>query len=298
MSSAEQLNEGLAQLQTALAEAAAIGPETARQEVRRSGRTYLRATVLIAVIVSLLMTIPILALVRQLAIHSAEDEVRASELRAATADVAQVARAAYALGSAANDELRDRGLAMVPIPVPGTVPDSAVFVAASTAQAAAGIARDGIAVPTPEQLRAEVAAQLAALPPPPVGPAPREVGEAVAAYVAANAEALRGLPGAPGAPGRTPPCLAEPAQCQGPQGVPGIQGEPPVGWTVREADGSSAVCERTADFDLGSPRYQCRVESAAPLPETTAPPVETTAPPETTTTQTPAEQAPAEQLPG
>ncbi len=119
-----------------------------------------------------------------------------------------MAQGAHDLGVQANAELSRRGLATVPIPAPGTAPDSQVLAAASTAQVAAKIAAESIVVPTPAQIQAEIAAQLAKLPPPPVGSAPQQLDEAVQAYLAANSEKLRGPHGDQGEPGKSPPCLA------------------------------------------------------------------------------------------
>lgn len=146
-----------------------------------------------------------------------------------------------------------------------------MLTAASTAQVAAQLATRAIQVPSPEQIRSEVAAQLAKLPPPPVGPAPQQLDEAVQAYITANIETLRGPQGEQGEPGQSPPCLAEPTQCQGAAGEQGLRGEPPVGWTVDEADGSTTMCERVADFDPAAPRYRCS-HAASPSPATTQPP--------------------------
>ncbi|MGH3942618.1 MAG: hypothetical protein ACRDTG_29145 [Pseudonocardiaceae bacterium] len=234
-----------------------------------------------ALVVSVLVSVPLTLLGQRLAANTAADEVRALEQRAATASVEQIARNAYDLGLAANAELASRGLQVVALPAPGTAPAPVVLAAASTAQVAAGIARDEVDVPTPEQLRAQVAAALATLPPPPAGPAEVDVTAAVTAYLHANAAALRGPAGEPGPPGEAPPCLAEPAQCQGADGQPGARGEPPVGWTVEEADGSTTACQRETDFDPAAPRYQCH-HTDQPAP-TSTPPTTTTEP----TTQPP-----------
>jgi hypothetical protein len=58
-----------------------------------------------------------------------------------------------------------------------------VLAAASTVQ----IASESIVVLAPAQIRAEIAAQLAKLPPPPVGPASQQLNEAVQSYLTANA---------------------------------------------------------------------------------------------------------------
>ncbi|MGH3694828.1 MAG: hypothetical protein ACRDRX_12720 [Pseudonocardiaceae bacterium] len=134
--------------------------------------------------------------------------MRTAQLQTSAADIRRLAQGAHDLGVQANAELSRRGLATVPIPAPGTAPDSQVLAAASTAQVAAKIAAESIVVPTPAQIQAEIAAQLAKLPPPPVGSAPQQLDEAVQAYLAANSEKLRGPHGDQGEPGKSPPCLA------------------------------------------------------------------------------------------
>ena len=196
--------------------------------------------------------------------HEISDLQNAAQLQASADDIRRLAQGAHDLGVQANDELARRGLATVPIPTPGTAPDSQVLAAASTAQVAAKIAAESIVVPTPAQIRAEVAAQLAKLPPPPVGPAPQQLTDAVQAYVAATSEQLRGPRGERGEAGKSPPCLAEPTQCQGAQGEPGPRGEPPVGWTVEEADGSTTSCQRAADFTVTAPKYRCSHAASTP----------------------------------
>lgn len=257
MTSEDELTEGLDRLRDSIAQTARAAPQVARQEIHREGRAYFRGAMVASVITSLLVGLPLMQLNRRVAQNTAEDQVRATQFQAASQDIRQLAQGAYDLGVAANGELTRRGLATVPIPTPGTASDSEVLSAASTAQVAAQIASKSIVVPTPAQIRAEVAAQLTTLPPPPVGPSPEQLNEAVQAYLAANAEAMRGPQGDQGEPGESPPCLAELTQCQGAQGEPGLRGEPPVGWTVAEADGSTTSCERAEEFDPTAPRYQC-----------------------------------------
>lgn len=271
MTSVDELTEGLDRLRDSIAQTARAAPQVARQEVHREGRAYFRGAVAASVITSLLVGVPLLLLNRSIAQNTAEDQVRATQFQAASQDIRQLAQGAYDLGVVANAELTRRGLATVPIPPPGTASDSEVLRAASTAQVAAQIASQPGAVVTPERIKEEVAAQLTTLPPPPVGPTPQQLDEAVQAYLAANAEALRGPQGDPGEPGESPPCLAEPTQCQGAQGEPGLRGEPPVGWTVAEADGSVTTCERAEVFDPTAPRYQCS-HGAPPSAATTTPP--------------------------
>ena len=274
MTSVDDLTQGLDQLRDSIAQTARAAPQVARQEIKREGRAYFRGAVVASVITSLLIGVPLLLLNRRIAENTAEDRVRAAQFRAASQDIQRLAQGAYDLGVVANAELSRRGLATVSIPAPGTAPDSEVLSAASTAQVAAQIARESIAVPTPAQVQAEVAAQLAKLPPPPTGPTPQQLDEAVQAYLTANAEALRGPQGDQGEPGESPPCLAELTQCQGVRGEQGLRGDPPVGWTVAEDDGSITTCGRIEGFDSAAPRYQCS-HGAPPSPATAT----TTTPP-------------------
>src|SRR2546421_167967 len=181
-----------------------------------------------------------------------------------------IAQTAQAAPQAARQEVRREGRAYF---------RGAVIASVITSQVAAKIAAESIVVPTPAQIRAEVAAQLAKLPPPPVGPAPQQLTDAVQAYVAANSEQLRGPRGERGEAGKSPPCLAEPTQCQGAQGEPGPRGEPPVGWTVEEADGSTTSCQRAADFTVTAPRYRCS-HAASATSTAPSPPAMTTEPAE------------------
>lgn len=274
MTSVDDLTQGLDQLRDSITRTAQVAPQVVRQEIRREGRAYFRGAVVASVITSLLVGIPLALLAERFSEHVTAEELRAAQFQATSQDLRRLAQGAHDLGVVANAELARRGLATVPLPAPGTAPDSQVFSAASIAQVAAKIASESIVVPTPAQIQAEVAAQLATLPPPPVGPTSQQLNEAVQAYVLANAEALRGPqgdPGNPGEPGESPPCLAEPTQCQGVQGEQGLRGDPPVGWTVAEADGSLTTCERTEDFDPAAPRYRCS-RSAQTSPDTTPPP--------------------------
>ncbi|HET9118101.1 MAG TPA: hypothetical protein VFN75_08535 [Pseudonocardiaceae bacterium] len=276
MANIDGLSQGLQELRDSIAETAQAAPRVARNEIRREGRAYFRGAVVAAVITSLLVGVPLFLLAERFSAYTNADEARTVQLQTSAADIRRLAQGAHDLGVQANAELARRGLATVPIPTPGTAPDSQVLAAASTAQVAAKIAAESIAVPTPAQIRQEIAAQLAKLPPPPVGPAPQQLDEAVQAYLAANSESLRGPRGEQGEPGKSPPCLAEPAQCQGARGEPGLRGEPPAGWTVEEADGSTTTCQRAAEFNAAAPQYRC---SHAASPSPTAEPTTTSPPP-------------------
>lgn len=285
MTNVDGLSQGLKELRDSIAQTAQAAPQVARREVRLEGRAYFRGAIVASVITSLLVGIPLALLANRFSAHTSADEARAAQLQASAADIRQLAQGAHDLGVAANAELTRRGLATVPIPTPGTAPNSQVLAAASTAQVAAKIASEFVVVPTPAQIRAEIATQLAKLPPPPVGPTPQQLDEAVQAYLTANRGKPRGLRGDQGESGKPPPCLAEPTQCQGPKGDQGLRGEPPVSWTVEEADGSRTTCERVAAFDPAAPRYRC---SHAPGPS----------PSPTTTTQPPPSGAGSRPLPG
>jgi hypothetical protein len=277
MDHVEGLSQGLQELRDSIAQTAQVAPQVARQEVRREGRAYFRGAVVASAITSLLVGIPLIMLAGQVSAYKSAEEARSAQLQASAADIRRLAQGAHDLGVQANAELARRGLATVPIPTPGTAPDSQVLAAASTAQVAAKIASESIAVPTPAQIREEIAAQLAKLPPPPVGPASQQLTDAVEAYLTANHDKLRGPQGEKGEPGKAPRCLVEPTQCQG---APGERGEPPVSWTVEEADGSTTTCLRVANFTASAPRYHCghAASTSAPSPTTTAPSPTTTTP--------------------
>ncbi len=251
MTRMDDLTQGLDQLRDSIAQTAQVAPQVARREIRREGRAYFRGAVVASVITSLLVGVPLALLAGEFSAHEAAEGQRAAQFQSESQDTRRLARGAHDLGVKANAELASRGLATIPIPAPGAAPDSQVLAAASTAQVAAKIVSESVVTPIPEQIRAEIAAQLAKMPPPPVGPTSQQLNEAVQAYVAANAESLRGPQGEPG---KSPPCLAEPTQCQGERG---LRGEPPVGWTVAEADGSITTCERAEGFQPDYPRYRC-----------------------------------------
>ena len=277
MASVDGLSKGLEELRDSIAQTAQAMPQAAQREVRREGRAYFRGAIVASVVTSLLVAVPLASLSQRFTAYTSANEARSAQLQASAADIRRLAQGAHELGVRANDELARRGLATVPIPMPGTAPDSQVLAAASTAQVAAKIAADSLTVPTPTQIKAEIAAQLATLPPPPAGPAPETLNQAVQAYVTANSRELRGPRGEPG---KSPPCLAEPTQCQGAAGGQGPRGEPPVGWTVEEADGSTTACERAANFDPATPRYRCSHGAAPSAPSSLPPsPAMTTEPP-------------------
>ncbi|MGH3852213.1 MAG: hypothetical protein ACRDR6_01680 [Pseudonocardiaceae bacterium] len=220
MNTVDELTQGLDQLRDSITRTAQVAPHVARREAMREGRAYFRGAVVAAVVTSLLIGVPLGLLANQFSVHAKDDAVRASQFQSEAQSIQQLAQSAHDLGVRANTELTQRGLATVPIPTPGTVPDSQVL------------------------------------------------ASAVQAYIAANAQGLRGPQGEPGAPAKSPPCLAELTQCQGSPGGQGPRGEAPVGWTVQESDGSTTTCARVTAFDPATPRYRC---SHATAPPTTPP---------------------------
>lgn len=218
MTAVDELARGLDQLRDSIARTAHIAPQVARQEVHREGRAYFRGAVVASVIASLLVGVPLVLLANRFSEYVTADELRAAQFEASSQDIRRLAEGAHDLGVAANAELARRGLATVPIPAPGTATDSQVLAAASIAQVAAKIASESIVVPTPAQIRAEVTAQLAKLPPPPVGPNPQQLNEGVQAYLAANAEALRGPRGEPERRARPRRAWPNPPNARAPKG--------------------------------------------------------------------------------
>jgi hypothetical protein len=270
MTNVDELTQGLDQLRDSITRTAQVAPHVARQEIRREGRVYFRGAVVASVITSVLSGVPLALLANRFSEYEKVDQANAVQFHSeaqANQQLAQgahdLAQSAHDLGVSANAELTRRGLAPIAIPTPGIAPDSQVLAAAARAEVAAKIARESSAALTPTQIQAEIAAALAKLTPPPVGSASQQLAAAVQAYLAANAERLRGPQGDPGAPGKSPPCLAQSTQCQGVKGDQGLRGEPPVSWTVEESDGSTTTCGRVAGFDPAAPRYRC---SHAPSP--------------------------------
>lgn len=278
MTNVDELTQGLDQLRDSITRTAHVAPQVARQEIRREGRAYFRGAVVASVITSVLIGAPVALLASRFSEHEKVDQANADQFRSesqANQQLAQgahdLAQSAHDLGVNANAELTRCGLEPVRIPIPGTVSDSQVLAAAARAEVAAKIARESSAARAPVQIQADIAAALAKLPLPTVGPAPQQLAAVVQAYLAANAERLRGPHGDPGAPGKAPPCLAQSTQCQGAKGDQGLRGEPPVSWTVEEADGSTTTCGRVAGFDPAAPRYRCSHATPAPTSRVPSP---------------------------
>lgn len=141
-------------------------------------------------------------------------EVETQATRAASDELRALVASTAAQGRAASDELARRGQEPVPIPQPGTVPDSEVLVQSATARVLASLPPQG---PTASQVAGAVAGYMAANPITPPGPTARQVADAVAVYLQSN-PAPRGETGAQGPKGE--------AGMDGQAGRDGADGEP------------------------------------------------------------------------
>lgn len=179
-------------------------------------------------------------------------------------------------GDKANQELADRGQPQVPIPTPGTAPDTDVIVSAAAARVLASLP----VYATKADLGRGVAEYLAANPVAPAGPTPSQIAATLAGYLATNPPPSgppgpSGQPGATGAPG-----------VSGAPGQPGANGQDGHTPTVEEIqaafvayvqDHPDALCPRGGAFaqlrvqlaDGGSAdTWQC-VVATYPAPTTT-----------------------------
>lgn len=197
----------------ALAERA---PEEARQvaadEVRR---WWPRIIISNAVVVALVVLVFGYFLMR----------VNATDTAVSTLQQAQQAKVS---GDKANGELASRGQPQVPIPTPGTAPDTDVIVAAAAARVLASLPDT---TPSSAALGRAVAQYVAANPIAPAQPTPMQISSALAGYLATNPppSGERGEPGQPGQPGAD----GQP----GAAGPPGPPGPPPTAEEIEAAVG-------------------------------------------------------------
>jgi hypothetical protein len=147
-------------------------------------------------------------------------------------------------GDKANQELADRGQPQVPIPTPGTAPDSDVIVSAAAARVLASLP----VYVTKADLGQGIAEYLAANPVAPAGPTPSQLASAIAGYFATSpapsgpsgATGQNGEPGQPGQPGQV--------------GPKGDKGDPPTVEEIQAAfvqyvqDHPDALCPRGGSF--------------------------------------------------
>lgn len=119
----------------------------------------------------------------------------------------ELANKAYQAAQEANEALKSRGQAPVPVPPPDNA--SEALVAAATAQVLASL--PSAAPPSREALAEAVANYMAVNPVTPIGPSIGQVSEALAGYFVANPppSGEKGEPGTPGLPG-TPGEKGEP----------------------------------------------------------------------------------------
>lgn len=127
MTSVDKLTQGLDQLRDSITRTAQVAPQVARQEIRREGRAYFRGAVMASVITSLLVGVPLALLADRFSEHVTAEELRVSQFQSESEDTRRLAQGAHDLGVKANAELTRRGLTTIPIPAPGTVPDSQVL---------------------------------------------------------------------------------------------------------------------------------------------------------------------------
>src|SRR5437764_2582900 len=186
------------EVREAVHEVADTAPSQARDVAKREGRRWYLQSVAAAVFVAFIVATAAAGGVLYLFSRQASTDAAVSQLR-------QIATDAKQQGDAANTRLAQRGEAPVPIPQPGTAPDSDVLVAAATARVLASIPVQE--KPTASTLGAAIAQFLAANPPSTVGPTPQQIAEALAGYLTVN------------------PPPSGPAGPSGSSAVPGTYGE-------------------------------------------------------------------------
>lgn len=259
-------------------EALSSVPEVARSEARKAYRWLVMAAVAVAVIVSVASSFIAINIATTAAAQTSAAQAAQAE-RDATVDTALKRL------QEANGELEARGQA--PVLTSETPDQSEAIAAAVLAQVLAqlppapsaeevaariqGAVTANVLGPTRQQVIDEVAGYFATNPPVP-GPPPSS--EAIRAAVAAELEANPPPPGAPGRDGEdgqdgvTPPCLSEPGQCRGEDGQDGqngqdgadstVPGSPAESWTWPDpgAPEVTHTCVRSGGDDT-SPTYSC-----------------------------------------
>lgn len=154
--------------------------------------------------------------------HVSEATADAAAARRAVEENRELADKAYEAATEANEQLKNRGQAPVPVPPPENTTET--LVAAATATVLASLP------PTPppsrEAIAQAVANYMAANPVTPLGPTIGQVSEALAGYLVANPppQGEKGEPGTPGIPG-------EP----GTPGQKGDKGDPPTAAEIQAA---------------------------------------------------------------
>lgn len=202
---------------------------------------------------------------------------RQSTTEAAVTALRLQAEQSKVTGDQANGELARRGQPQVPIPTPGTAPDTDVIVSAAAARVLASLP---VYVTKPDLGRG-IAEYLAANP---IPPTPTQIAAVLAGYFAVN-PLPSGPPGPSGSPGE--PGATGANGVPGPGGPKGDKGEPPTAAEIEAAfaayiqDNPNALCPRGGAFtqlrlqlaDGGSAdSWQC-VVATYPPPSATASPI-------------------------
>ncbi len=177
--------------------------------------------------------------------QAAHANATAAAAQKSTEDNRRRAEEAYTAAALANEELKRRGQAPVPLPAPTDDNAPEALVAAATARVLAALPKD--ATPSREELAQALAVTFMANPP---TVPPELVAQAVAAHLLAN-------PPTPGAPGETGQKgdTGEHGQTGAP-GVDGAPGPPPsaaeimAAFNAALADNPSLLCAGKGTFTL------------------------------------------------
>ncbi|UKD55165.1 hypothetical protein L3Q65_46185 [Amycolatopsis sp. FU40] len=205
-------DDALGQVREGVHQLAETAPTVARAEARAEVRRWFPRIVIAAAVVAALVVAGVGYAITDLYFRSAATDAAVTTLR-------QQADAAKKAGDKANGELQARGQEPVPIPTPGTVPDTNVIAQSATAQVLASLA--GQYVPY-TALGPAIARYFAANPVTAAGPTPEEMFTSLAAYLAANPlpSGPEGKAGADGANGKD--------GAAGKDGAPGKDGHTPT----------------------------------------------------------------------
>jgi hypothetical protein len=223
--------------------------ERAPEEARRAAqdevrRWWPRIIISVAVVVALIVIGGGYAIV-DLYVRSGATSAALSTL--------QQAQQAKTSGDKANSELAQRGQPQVPIPTPGTAPDTDVIVASAAARVLASLPDR---TPSAAALGQAVARYVAANPVAPAQPTPGQISSAVAGYFAANPPPS-GPPGPSGGPGQNGANGAD-----GQPGANGAPGRPPTAEEIEAAVGAYFRDHPEALCPNGGSIAQLRVQLA------------------------------------
>ena len=275
----ERLNNALDSLGETVHQAVDAAPATARHvardEAQATARGWYRRAVLAAAVVAVLVATAASLGALWLASSSQQAVAEQAAYNAATRKIAEDSKRT---GDAANAELSRRGQAPVPIPQPGTVPDTDVVVASATARVLAHLPDP---TPTRAQLGQAVAEYMSEHPVAPVGPTPQQLSSSIAGYFAVHPPPA-GKDGSDGADGQP-----------GQDGADGQDGHTPTAEEIQAAfvayvqDHPDALCPRGGHYtelrvllaDGGTAdTWQCVVSTAPPPTTTTTAPTTTDGP--------------------